>query len=173
MIQEEGTLKELIEKLNAEKFESTIYLKHGLKKVEGNFAEGYVIKPVDAIFIDGARLSIKVKNSKHLESMPALKQPVQKPAPQKKEQAQLTEEEQEVVDRTLSYMTEQRYQNIISKLTDDERNEKTVSSMLLQDAWKDFAKAEEKSIVDRANKMKGKIMPLLKDSAVKLFSEQN
>ena len=29
--------------------------------------------------------------------------------------------------------------------------------MLLQDAWKDFAKAEDKETVDRANKLKGNI----------------
>lgn len=171
-IQAEGTLKELLKSLNPEAFESTIYLKHGMPKVEGNFAEGYVIKPVDAIFTDGGRLSIKVKNSKHLESLPALKQPVQK-APQKKEQAQLSEEEQAIVDIALGYVTEQRFQNVISKMTEDERTEKNVSSFLLQDAWKDFTKGEEKAVVDKANKLKGKIMPLLKESAVKLFTEQN
>lgn len=72
-IQAEGTLKDLIAKLDAEHFESTIYLKHGLNKVDGNFAEGYVIKPVDAIFIDSARLSIKVKNSRCLETAPVVK----------------------------------------------------------------------------------------------------
>ena len=43
--------------------------------------------------------------------------------------------------------------------------------MLVQDAWKDFAKEQDKAIVDKANKLKGKIMPLLKETAVKLFNE--
>ena len=64
-------------------------------------------------------------------------------------------------------------QNIISKLTEDQRNEKTVSGMMMQDAWKDFAKAEEKAIVDKANKLKGKIMPLMKEHSVFLFSKLN
>jgi len=68
----EGTVKHLLETLDAEKFESQIYLKHGLEKVEGNMAEGYVIKPVDPVFLDdGARFVIKIKNSRHLESAPA------------------------------------------------------------------------------------------------------
>lgn len=62
-----------------------------------------------------------------------------------------------------------RYQNIISKLTDDERIEKTVSGMMIADAWKDFAKTEDKATVDKANKLKSKIMPLMKEVAVKLF----
>ena len=69
-------MKQLLTTLDAETFESTIYKKYGLNKVEGNFAEGYVIKPNDAIFIDGARFCLKVKNSKHLESVPVVKQPV-------------------------------------------------------------------------------------------------
>ena len=64
-------------------------------------------------------------------------------------------------------------QNIISKLTEDQRNEKTVSGMMMQDAWKDFAKAEEKAIVDKANKLKGKIMQLMKEHSVFLFSKLN
>jgi hypothetical protein len=75
------------------------------------------------------------------------------------------------VDTALGYITEQRFSNIISKLTEDERNEKNVSALLLQDAWKDFGKAEEKALVDKANKLKGRIMPLLKESAIKLFNE--
>jgi hypothetical protein len=67
----EGTLKELINKLDAETFESTIHNKFGFEKVKDNFAEGYVIKPVDAIFKENERLCIKIKNSRHLESAPA------------------------------------------------------------------------------------------------------
>ncbi len=40
-------------KLNADKFESTIYLKHGLPKVENNWAEGYVLKPDEAVWTYG------------------------------------------------------------------------------------------------------------------------
>jgi hypothetical protein len=45
----EGSVKELLKTLDPEVFESTIYLKHGLKKVDGNFAEGYVIKLNDPL----------------------------------------------------------------------------------------------------------------------------
>ena len=41
------------------------------------------MKPVEAMWIEGERVSIKFKNSKHLESVPVVKEP--KKAPQKKE----------------------------------------------------------------------------------------
>lgn len=62
-------------RVNAEKFESTIYQKHGLAKIDGNMAEGFVLKPTDALFNENIRVSIKLKNSRHLESAPVLKQP--------------------------------------------------------------------------------------------------
>jgi hypothetical protein len=80
----EGTLKELMSKLNAETFESTIHVKHGLPKVDNNFAEGYVLKPAEAQWIDAQRVSIKLKKSYFFESAPVVKPPV-KEAPKKKE----------------------------------------------------------------------------------------
>ena len=45
----EGTLKELMQQLEPDKFESIIYLKHRLKKIEGNMAEGFVLKPLSDV----------------------------------------------------------------------------------------------------------------------------
>jgi Rnl2 family RNA ligase len=131
----EGTLLELMSTLNAETFKSTIYAKHGLPKVDGNLAEGYVLKPNDAAWIDGQRLSIKLKNSRHLESVPKVKEP--KAAPVKKE-VTVSAEEQEIIDRCLAYITLERMSNIATKLTDDERSEKTINKMMIADAWKDL-----------------------------------
>lgn len=167
----EGPVNHLIEKLNPNTMESTIPAKHGLQKVEGNMAEGYVLKPVDAMWDDeGARISIKYKNKHFLESKPKEK----KPAPVKKDPksaGEMTEEEKEIVDRAVGYCVKPRLENIISKLNDDERNEKTVVGKMMPDAWKDFAKAEDKEIVDKANKLKGKIMPLMKEECAKLFND--
>ena len=64
----EGKLMDLMKTLNAETFESLIYLKHGLEKVENNFAEGFVMKPaVPQLLANGKPLSIKYKNSRFLE----------------------------------------------------------------------------------------------------------
>lgn len=64
-----------------------------------------------------------------------------------------------------------RFDNVKTKFTEEERTEKNVTGMLVQDAWKDFAKEQEKPVVDKANKLKGKIMPALKEEAVKIFKE--
>src|SRR5206468_2273355 len=48
----EGTLPELMKALDVETFESTIHAKYGLPKLEQNFAEGYVLKPNEAAWID-------------------------------------------------------------------------------------------------------------------------
>jgi len=168
LIQAEGTLKDLMKTLNAENFESTVYSKHGLPKINGNQAEGYVLKPADAVWIDSQRLSIKMKNSKHLESAPAIK-PV-KEAPKKKE-VTLSTEEQEIVDKCLSYISQERYSNIATKLTEDERNAKNISKMMIADAWKDLQKAEADEFVKSANKLKGKIMPEMQKALVELHTQ--
>lgn len=62
-----------------------------MPKVDGNLAEGYVIKPIDALYDnENNRVSIKIKNSKHLESAPAVKQPKQ---PAVKKEVTLSEED--------------------------------------------------------------------------------
>lgn len=166
-IQAEGALKDLMKTLNAEKFESTVFSKHGLPKIDGNLAEGYVLKPAEAVWIDSQRLSIKLKNSKCLESAPAIK-PV-KEAPIKKEIA-VSEEEQTVVDRCMSYISQERFSNIATKLTEDERNEKNINKMMIADSWKDLQKAETDAFVKVANKLKGKIMPEMQKACATLFA---
>jgi hypothetical protein len=60
-------------------------------------------------------------------------------------------------------------ENLWAKYTDTERIEKTVVTALMQDAQKDFAKAEPKEIIDIANKIKPQLMPALKEECTKLF----
>jgi len=65
----------------------------------------------------------------------------------------------------------QRLENIVSKLTEEQKSEKAVSGMMLQDVWKDFGKAEDKDVIGKANKLKSKVMPLMKDKCAKLYLE--
>jgi hypothetical protein len=125
----EGSLKDLYSTINAEGFESLVYKKHNLPKIDNNQGEGYVIKPNEALYDnEGQRMSIKIKNSKHLESAPVVKVA----APVKvKEEKKLSAEEEETVDKVMAYMTVARYNNVVTKFTDDEKNEKAVTSMLL------------------------------------------
>lgn len=64
-----------------------------------------------------------------------------------------------------------RLENIATKLTDEERTQKTIQKMMIDDVWKDFNKAEEEKVVKAAAKMKGKIMPLMTKQIIKLYEE--
>jgi hypothetical protein len=90
---------------------------------------------------------------------------------QKKGAKELSPEDTEILSKAISYVCMMRLEGILSKLNDDERNEKKVSGNLMADAWKDFAKAEEKEVVTKANKLKGQIMPKMKEECEKLFKE--
>lgn len=69
-----GTLDECL-KLNPV-FESTISTRLGYEKIEGNMAEGYVLKPVvPAYFRNGERIIIKHKNPKFQEVQKTRKVP--------------------------------------------------------------------------------------------------
>jgi lipopolysaccharide biosynthesis regulator YciM len=166
----EGTLKELLGKLDPNNFQSTIYAKHGLPKLEDNIAEGYVIKP-DIAMKDshGNRMSIKVKSIKCLEGPVPGAAKAAPPAPKK--QADLTPEQAEVLHKAVSYVNKNRMENLWSKLTDSEKVEKSVVSALMADAIKDFQKTEAKEIVEISNKIKPQLMPALKDECTKLFKE--
>lgn len=69
-----GTLDECL-KLDTV-FESTIGTRLGYEKVEGNYAEGYVLKPVSpTYFRNGERIIIKHKNPKFVEVQKSRKVP--------------------------------------------------------------------------------------------------
>jgi len=172
----EGTLQELLEKLTADnaidEFQSTIYLKHGLPKLEINSAEGYVIKQNITESNDGEfeRHSIKVKSKKFKESEEIK---VVKKEPKKKGtlSAEQEAERDEIVARAVAYINKNRFDGIISKLTEDERTKKTVKGMLVQDAVKDFNKEEPEDIVTKSKKYKGVMMPAISEAALKLIDE--
>lgn len=69
-----GTLDECL-KLDTV-FESTIATRLGYEKVEGNYAEGYVLKPIiPSYFNNGERIIIKHKNPKFVEVQKSRKVP--------------------------------------------------------------------------------------------------
>jgi Rnl2 family RNA ligase len=169
----EETLQQLMKTLDPEKYESQIYLKHKLEKVPDNFAEGFVLKPVDAIFVEGERFCIKFKNSRSLEVLAqkaAEKDTAAKPAPAAKKE--VSSEDQEVIAKVMTYVNAARLQNIGSKLTEEERNLGKVVGLMMADVFKDFGKAEGKPLADKANKLKGQIAPLIKEETTKLYAAE-
>ncbi len=122
VILKEGSLKELYSTLDPEVFQSTIYAKFGLPKLDDNLSEGYVIKPNEAIFIENERFSIKIKSSKSLEGPGPAARLAMKEEQKKAEKAiakgEITPEQQTVIDLALSYINKNRVESALSKLTD-------------------------------------------------------
>lgn len=129
----EGTMNELIQKLDPETFESTIYLKHNLPKVPNNFAEGYVIKPIEPIYKVVKRLIIKLKHSRFSEkgAVGIKKVKNQNKDKDKKNPEQPTDEEQSIIDIALAYVTRTRLENSLTKLDDDKRSDCNIGSGFL------------------------------------------
>jgi len=150
-ILKEGTLKELYATLDPEVFQSTIYAKFGLPKLDDNLAEGYVIKPNEAIFLENERFSIKIKSSKNLEgpgpvARLAMKEE-QKKADKIVAKGEITPEQQAIITQLLTYINKNRVESALSKLTDAEKlEEKKVIKMVDDDAWKDFKKEQTQEV---------------------------
>lgn len=134
-----GNFEEVL-KLNP-KFESTVHSLFGLPKIEGNYAEGYVVKSIKEKTMskkvegdDGIndRMVFKFKNPSFSESGITSKE--------------VTKEVEKVkkisyVDILKKYINEMRYENVSSKLMDDEKDK--LETMLYNDALKDFIKDNE------------------------------
>lgn len=89
-------------------FQSTIAERLGLPKVEGNITEGVVIKPViPQFFKNGDRIIIKNKNEKFKEKITKVRSTPTVP---------LDPKVQEEIDHMLSYVCENRLNNVESHL---------------------------------------------------------
>ena len=94
-------------------FTTTIPALFDLPEIEDNVCEGVVLKPVVAMrFPNGERVILKNKNEKFSE-----KQKERKPRKEKELPLDLsiTDEEQVILDGILTYVTENRLRNVISK----------------------------------------------------------
>ena len=91
-------------------FESEIFKLFDLPKIEGNICEGVVIKPVDDFVLhDGSRVVLKSKNEKFMEKAKELKQ--------KKLKKELSEDEKNFLNEIFKYITENRFNNVVSKIS--------------------------------------------------------
>jgi Rnl2 family RNA ligase len=113
-------------------FESVVYSYYKLNKLENNYAEGYVIRPMTETTMpkiseeyQDSRMIFKLKNPSFSETMPETK-PEIKPKSTKPNYA-------EILKR---YLTDMRYDNVKSKLTDDEQDK--LKDKLYDDVLVDF-----------------------------------
>ena len=155
-----GSLDECLQYPND--FESTIPAELGLPEIESNIAEGTVIKPVKPLFFNnGVRVILKNKNEKWAEKIKRKKI--------NKEELKPSEKVLELQEAIKTYVTENRLNNVISKI--GEVSQKDFGKLLglynkdiVEDFSKDYAdmlkdldkkeiKLINKSIYDITRKM--------------------
>lgn len=112
------------------KFESIVYLTHNLPKIQSNYAEGYVIKPIKEITfgIDSDRLIWKFKNPNFSEISKG---------DGGKSNKNNNQQVNPLVSRLETYICETRYDNVRAKVVEDTPVDKVVE-LFYNDVWVDF-----------------------------------
>ena len=146
-----GSLEEALTYEN--KFQTTIPAKLGLPEIEGNFCEGTVIKPVTAKFLgNGSRIIFKNKNDTFQERKQEGRDDRIKAVLEPLEGKAL-----EAYEGILRYITENRLQNVLSKLGEvTQRDFGKISGLFNKDIIEDFQKdyGEDFEKLDKADRKK-------------------
>jgi len=144
-----GSLQQCLEYPND--FESIIYKKFDLPKVDGNVIEGVVIKPVvPAFFNSGGRVILKNKNEKWAEKIKRTRKtkPAEKPS-------DIVLELQEII---MTYVTDNRMDNVISKIGEITMKDfGKIMGMFNKDVVEDFTKDNHQAL-DELDKKEIKII---------------
>lgn len=130
-----GSLEECLKYPND--FESTLAKEFGLPEIKDNITEGVVIKPVrSTYFSSGSRLILKNKNEKWSEKAKGFKV-IKKKAP-------LPEKLAVLVDAISGYVTENRLDNVLSKIGEVSISDfGKVMGLFSKDVIEDFLKDYE------------------------------
>ncbi len=126
-----GTFEELID--YPVDFPDPLHKRFGLPPIEGNSAEGWVLKPVqNKLFPDGSRVILKGKGEKFKEQNRVKKAP---------KIVELSDAGNEIRDIFLSFITESRLKNVCSHGHDiGQKDFGKLMGLLIQDALSDFKK---------------------------------
>ena len=143
---EEGTIEKCLEYPN--KFQTTIPSELGLPALENNNCEGVIIKPkTNSHFRNGSRVILKNKNDKWLEKIKRDKKiDKSKPLPEKVISLQ---------EAIKDYITENRLNNVLSKIGEVTKNDfGKIIADLNRDAIEDFTKdfREDLEALDKKEK---------------------
>jgi Rnl2 family RNA ligase len=113
---------------------STVPAMFGLPELDGNVREGHVLKPVTTRYLDnGDRVILKDKNDKFKEKA-SIKGNVYKEKP-------LSDEVKTALAEALAYVTEQRYDNVVSKIgTVTKKDTGRLIQLLFKDVLDEFYK---------------------------------
>lgn len=114
-------------------FPDPLHEKFGLPPIEGNLAEGWILKPVnEQRFHNGERIILKGKNPNFNEQNPVKKRP---------KIIKLTDEGNAVKDILCSYITENRLRNVLSHIGAVNQKEfGKILGLFIQDSFDDFCK---------------------------------
>ncbi len=125
----EGSFEECMKYPN--KFQTTIPNLLGLPDIDDNICEGWVLKTIKPErFLDGDRVILKSKNAIYDERARCAKVP-RKPLV-------LTEKTQKVFDILITYVTENRLDNVMSKINSELLNKKQGFGTIMGDFRKDI-----------------------------------
>ncbi|GHV43129.1 hypothetical protein FACS1894180_1320 [Bacteroidia bacterium] len=105
-----GALEECLNHPNA--FPSTIYKEFNLPEIEDNICEGIVIRPAEPLYLrNGSRVLLKSKNARFAE-----KKSIKKRAPKVFVEPTYSENLKQLLPETELYITENRLNNVVSKI---------------------------------------------------------
>lgn len=123
----EGTFSECMKYPND--FQTTISKYYGLPDIEGNICEGWVLKPIETMYLhNGNRVILKNRNSKFDERGKPIKI---------KKIPQMSEEGIKVWGELSSFITQQRLFSVLSKIDLSLLAKKTVFGTIMKDFIKD------------------------------------
>lgn len=98
-------------------FQTTIPGRLGLPEIENNICEGVVISPLEPLFLpNGSRVIIKNKNNKFKEKADAKTRNKTKKVKKYTDEYEGSKEGKELYEKLLTYITENRLRNVISKI---------------------------------------------------------
>lgn len=127
-----GTFDEMIN-LNPE-YDSTIYQRYGLPKIENNMAEEYVIKPIYPLIEikQNKRIIIKLKADKFADKKTI--------KTTHKLSTNITEEQQQLIDTIMCYVTEAKISSAKSKYDYDNMKKSKLYGLIVKDILNDVQK---------------------------------
>jgi Rnl2 family RNA ligase len=142
-----GTLDECLDYPN--EFNSTLPAKFGLPELDENICEGVVIKPNKPLyFTNDSRVVFKNKNAKWSET---------EKVTHKQYEKEVAEHVKPFLDVALSYVTENRLRNVLSKtgpITDPKKAFGMIMKPFNQDVIEEFTKENEKFLQLEKNERK-------------------
>mgnify|MGYP003385712574 CR=1 FL=1 len=153
-----GTLDTLM-KLSPEFVTTIPTIFHNLEPIEGNLAEGFVLKPVIPSYMpNGSRVIVKYKSVLFSEEKPHKIKIKKESLP-----IEIPDEVRGLMEEAGRFITQARLDNVKTKLNDgDKHNLNKVNGLLVGDAYDDFSKT---NTVDKKQKkfITGHLMQLAQE----------